>query len=100
MYSVQDRYSIYFVPFHGKGSELQLWYKKNSSSGTLACLPHKSQMVLSFRASSACDLCCDLELFTAECEAAGKRVSNFKYEATAPSQDKVAGCLHVRGEKL
>lgn len=91
-------------PFRGKRSKLQLWhiYKKtkNYSSGTLACLPHKPQMVLSFWASSASDLCGDLEHFTAECEAAGTRVSNFEHEAMVPSHFEVDGRVQVRGEKL
>lgn len=57
-------------------------------------------MVLSFWASSASDLCGDLERFTAECEATGTRVSNFEYEAMVPSHFEVDGRVRVRGETL
>lgn len=57
-------------------------------------------MVLSFWAPSASDLRGDLERFTAECEAAGTRVSNFEYEAMVPLHVEVDGRVQVRGGAL
>lgn len=51
-------------------------------------------------ASSACDLRCAVELFTAECEAARKRLSTFKSEVVGLSRIKVAHCVQMRGEQL
>lgn len=41
-----------------------------------------------------------LSFFSAGCEAAGKRVSTFKYGVMVLSLNKVACCVQMRGEQL